>query len=287
MRALVFVVLWFSVVLSYDGLLTDWTLQTSAKVSDDGAVISKAGYDDSNWYSVTVPATVMAGLVENEVYKDLFFSDNLKAVDTKQFDVPWWYRTQFKLPASDGKTVRLIFEGINYRADVWVNGKQVASQADVAGAFRYFEFDVSGSIVFDTAPNALAVAIYRPYNSIINDSTTDLAITFVDWSPIPPDGNMGIWRDVRLISTPGPLTVNYPAVDTKLSGVDLAHLTVFAEVTNWLSTSVMGTLEGSIAGIGTFSQPISLKANEVQTVFFSNATFPVLNVNKPQLWWPW
>ena len=96
---------------------------------------------------------------------------------------------EFTLPASDkGKTIWLNFRGINYRANIWLNGKQIAKSDEVAGAWRTYEFNVTDTAKTG-AENVVAVQVIAP-------TDTELAITFVDWNPAPPDKNMGLWREV-------------------------------------------------------------------------------------------
>lgn len=139
--------------------------------------------------------------------------------------------------------------------------------------------------------NTLALEIYRPHNDIFKDvKSTDLSMSFIDWAPYPPDQNMGIWQDVFLTIS-GPLTVRYPMVETILSGQHssvVAHLTVMAEVSNLnTQTSISGTLIGFIESIGSFQQQMTLNPSETKQIFFSNSSFPNLNVKNPDLWWPW
>ena len=118
------------------------------------------------------------------------------------YAVSWWYRKDFTVPAAyKGKTVWLKFNGINYRANIWLNGKQIAKSDDVAGAWRTYEFNVTGAAK-PGAENVLAVQVFAP-------TEHDLAITFVDWNPAPPDKNMGLWREVYL-TTSGPVALRYP-----------------------------------------------------------------------------
>ena len=44
--------------------LETWTIQSSAVAGDTGDLFSTAGYDDSEWYPVAVPCTVLAGLLQ-------------------------------------------------------------------------------------------------------------------------------------------------------------------------------------------------------------------------------
>ena len=123
------------------------------------------------------------------------------------YGVSWWYRKEFTLPdAFAGKTVWLNFRGINYRANIFLNGKQIANSNDVAGAWRTYEFNVTSAVKPGT--NVLAVQVWAPHEN-------SLAITFVDWNPAPPDKNMGLWREVYLTAS-GPVALRNPAVLSKV-----------------------------------------------------------------------
>src|SRR5207247_7902858 len=89
------------------------------------------------------------------------------------------------------------------RANIWLNGKQIAKSEDVAGAWRTYEFNITDAAKLGQM-NVLAVQTWAP-------TETDLAITFVDWNPAPPDKNMGLWRGVDIV-TSGPVAARSPAV---------------------------------------------------------------------------
>ena len=178
---------------------------------------------------------------------------------TVPFRSSWWYRTKFELPAEDrGKTIWLGFDGINFRINVWLNGKQVAAADKAAGAWRLFEFDITAAAKAGET-NTLAIEVFPP-------QPHDLAITFVDWNPQPPDKNMGMWRDVYVTAT-GPVAVRYPAVTTTLNlpKTDQAQLMVRAELRNASDHDVDGVLKAKIESLE-FSQPVRLKAHEIRTV---------------------
>jgi len=277
-------------------LSDNWRLQSSAKVDDKGEVVSTPRFLPRGWYTVTVPTTVVGAMVKQKVYPDPYFGMNLRQFPgvnypiganfsnlamqpDSPFAVPWWYRKEFVLPVSyRGKTVWLNFRGINYRANIWLNGKQIANSEQVAGAWRTYEFDVTEAVKLG-APNVLAVEVYSP-------SDTDLAITFVDWNPAPPDKNMGLWREVYF-TTSGPVAVRHPAVFTKLESPnnEKAHLTVTALLKNGSKAPVKGTLKGSIGTIE-FSQEVELAAGESKDVTFEPEKFSQLSVDHPRLWWP-
>jgi exo-1,4-beta-D-glucosaminidase len=273
-----------------------WAIRSSAEVPEKGEVLSSPQFTPTGWHRASVPSTVLAALVGNGLYPDPYFGMNLRSIpgatypiaknfsnlpmpEDSPFRVPWWYRTEFTIPADfQGKTVWLHFDGINFRANIWLNGKQIASAEKIAGAYRIFEFDVTESAKAG-GRNALAVEVFPP-------QANDLAITWVDWNPAPPDKDMGLYRDVYLTAS-GPVAVRWPHVITKLDlpALDKAHLTVSAELHNATGQTVKGTLRGEIEKTQ-FSQEVELAARETRVVTFTPNKFPQLNVSQPRLWWP-
>jgi len=277
-------------------LRESWALQSSGKVDEKGETLSSPGFQPKNWYTVTIPTTVVAALVAHKVYPDPFFGTNLRSFpgvtypvganfsnipmqQDSPFIVPWWYRKEFVLPASfKGKSIWLNFRGINYRANIWLNGKQIAKSDDVAGAWRTYEFNITDASILGKT-NVLAVQVFSP-------TDTDLAITFVDWNPAPPDKNMGLFREVD-VSTSGPVALRYPAVTSTVDSPAnaKAHLTVTALLKNAANHPVKGTLKGRIEKIE-LSQEVEVGAGESKDVTFTPEQFPQLNVDNPRLWWP-
>jgi len=273
-----------------------WVIQSSADVHADGAAISKVGFASSNWYPATLPSTVLSALVQDQVYPDPYTGMNLRSIpgttypifeDFSNIQMPpaspfrqsWWYRTEFKLPEEGkGKTIWLGFDGINYRANVWMNGKQIADSNEFAGTWRVFRFNVTGAAQ-PGSDNALAIEVFAP-------QPHDLAITLVDWAPMPPDKEMGIWRDVHVFTT-GPVALRYPAVLTKLNLPDTneARLTVRAELTNSEAHPVEASLRGRIESF-VFEQRVQLGPKETKIVHFTPEQFSQLKLVNPRLWWP-
>lgn len=278
-----------------------WVVQSSAKVSGGGERVSQKIFDTAGWYKTSAPNTVFAALVANGVYKNPYFGMNLRSVPgveyaigseysnqdmpaTSPYAVPWWYRKEFEIPKHfKGKTVWLGFRGINYRGEIWINGKRVAGSGEVVGAYRRYEFDVT-QFVRAGEKNVVAVAVSAP-------QAGDLAITFVDWNPTPPDKDMGLWQEV-VISDSGPVAVRDTFVDSKLDlpSRETAHLTVRAELHNTSRETVKGTLRGKIAGAASpieFSQNVELVSGEKKEVVIAPETAAALNVKNPRLWWPY
>ena len=282
-------------------LAEHWQVQSSAKIGAGGDRISQVGFDAAGWYPTSVPKTVFATLVENGVFKDPYFGMNLRSIPGVSYKIgskfsnqemakdspyaaPWWYRTEFEVPREyAGKTVWLAFGGINYRANIWVNGKKLAGSEQVAGAFRRYEFDVT-SLVRVGETNGLAVEVFAPHAG-------DLAITFVDWNPMPPDKCMGLWQGVTL-SASGPVAVRDPFVETKLDAGagNSASLTVRAELQNASEAAVRGELRGEISGESgplEFSQKIEVPAGGKRSVSITPEMVAALRLQNPRLWWPY
>jgi exo-1,4-beta-D-glucosaminidase len=259
-------------------LTESWFLKSAAEVAADGATLSSTGFDTTGWYASAVPSTPMAALVANRVYPDLYLGTNLNDVDTGQFSGPWWYRTEFVVTAEEaGKTARLQFAGLNYSADIWLNGEQLAARNMVIGAYRVHEFDVSGRLV--AGENVLAVAVHPP-------EPGDFTIGFVDWNPRPPDANMGIWRPVTLRLT-GDVTLEDVAVrtDVDLETLKSGEIVVSTVVRNHGDAEVKTRVGGQIEDIG-FAADIILAPHEAQLVEFTPKDYDALTVENPRLWWP-
>ncbi len=272
-----------------------WTIQSSAKVTAKGEAISSPSFKSNDWIAADVPTTVVAAQVKNRLLPDPFFGMNLRQYPgvsypigfnfsnvamppDSPYAVSWWYRKEFNLPnLYSGKTAWLNFRGINYRANIFLNGKQIANSNEVAGAWRTYEFNVTSAI--KQGPNVLAVQVWAP-------TENNLAITFVDWNPAPPDKNMGLWREVYL-TTSGAVALRSPAVMSKVDSPqnDAAHLTVTAQLKNGAAKPVSGTLKGRIGDVD-FQQPVQLAAGESRGIAFTPEEYPQLNFKNPKLWWP-
>jgi len=242
-----------------------------------------------------VPATVVAAQWKNGLLPDPNYGMNLRQYPgvaypvganfsnlpmppDSPYAVSWWYRKEFTLPKDyAGKTVSLNFGGINYRGNLWLNGKQIADSDQVAGAWRTYEFNVTSAV--KTGTNVLAVQVWAP-------TEKSLAITFVDWNPAPPDKNMGLWRGVYLAAS-GPVALRHTAAFSKVDSPanNAAHLTVAAQAINSSNQPVKGTLKGRIENIE-FAQEVALAAGESKDIAFSPDQYPQLNLSHPRLWWP-
>ena len=176
-----------------------------------------------------------------------------------------------------GRAITLDFEGINYRADIWLNGERIAANDQVLGAMRRFAFDVSKT-ARPGQKNALALLIQ-------GQGPQDLGHTWVDWAPMPPDKMQGLWRDV-FITASGALRMHDPFVRSRLAA-DLAsaELIVSMDLENTTDKPVTGTVAVILNGVTT-TVPVNVAAGATQRVSLDGAKHPGLHLAKPRLWWP-
>jgi len=258
-------------------LKDNWYIQQSGKMDLKGSELSTTDINTGNWFKTTVPSTVMGALTRNGKYKDIFVGDNYKNVDTKQFDSSWWYRRQFETPVlKHGQHVTLHFDGINYYANIWLNGRLIASRDSIYGTFQRFSFDITH--LLQKKDNILAVEIFRAQPG-------DFNLGFVDWNPRPVDENMGIWREVYLNIT-GVVSINNPYVESSVNTatLDEASLTIKTNLKNNSAKTEHGFLTGKIEN-REFSFPVVLKAGESLNVVLTKEQIPELLIKNPRLWW--
>lgn len=260
-----------------DVLLSEgWQVQSSAKTELTGEQLSTPQAKVENWYDAVVPSTVMGTLTRNGLYTDALEGMNYKNIDKTLFDTTWWYRTEFELPVlKKGQHAMLNFDGISYAANVYLNGRQIASRDDFYGAFRRHQLDITDVV---EPKNVLAVEIFRARAGEPN-------IGFVDWNPRPADESMGIFREVR-VSMSDAVAMNHSAVHSKVNTetLDEAWLTVETELTNLSDQPVEGELVGTLEG-NTFSIPVSLNAGESRRMKINAEQAEQLHLKNPRLWW--
>src|SRR5882672_8950723 len=264
-----------------------WQIQSSCVAKSTGQQVSTPGFEATGWHRTTVPNTVVGTLVDDKTYPDPTYGTNLKNLPGMNYstatffalqDMPegspfkcsWWWRKEFVLPETGAKKhFALHFPGINYRANVWVNGRKIADAKEVVGTYRIFEFDVT-DIVKTGTTNALALEIFAPQKN-------DLGITWVDWNPTPADKDMGIWKEVTL-SASGPVALRHPFVSSKLdSAYKSAVLGASAELRNDAKRTVKGELTVEVDG-KELKQEVELGAGETKIVRFAADKFSQLKM---------
>lgn len=253
-----------------------WMVQSSAVVAQDGAGISSPEFQPEGWHPASVPSTVMGTLTANGLYSDLFVGRNYEEASREPFDVPWWYRTAFRLdPLAEDRRAVIEFDGISYRADIWLNGNLVAPKEEAYGTYRRLWYDITEYVGED---NVLAVEVFRAREGEPN-------IGFVDWNPRPLDENMGIFRPVRVTVTGGvAMRDTWVRTDVDPEPPGEAQLTIQTDLYNLTDREVSGRLAGRIEERG-FSVPVTLAPGEKRTVAITPGQSPALRIRDPRLWW--
>ncbi len=288
-------------------LAENWKLASATEAPSDGAAISVAGYKDARWHQIhRMPATVLEILQEDGVYSNLYVGTNMLHVPQDLYKQDWWYRTTFKAPA--GESYTLEFPGINYRAEIWLNGERIADNTQVVGMYAAHELNVTRWIKRGSG-NVLAIKV-TPEQLVQDVNGVELADSWYDWInwkyigykgprrntgagvSFVPDRNAGVWKPVYLRVT-GNVSVNHALVNSELLLAEsTARLTVFANLRNLSAQPVSGTLKGTISRPGKsaihFEQSVTdLAAGEEREVGFTPENFPELVVTHPDLWWPY
>ncbi|RNC63960.1 beta-mannosidase [Proteiniphilum sp. X52] len=327
-------------------MLTEWEMISSTQVSQTGDILSSRRYEPQKWIKTTVPTTVLGTLVKAGIYPDPHFDLNdlripdasddlnqrlglskysyLDGVDNP-FKDPYWFRTTFTIPASQkGRRTWLNFDGINYRADVWVNGRQIVSAKEMAGMFLRFQYDISQYVDYQKE-NVIAVRIHQvdnvgtpspgymfepfgPGRGQGEEIFRDVTLKFMagwDCAPVVRDRNMGMYQDVYLTYT-GDVKIENPYIVTDLHLPDTtnAYITVSAELRNTTHSTQKGILRGTIDLLKeidfytykkqmpgdmrtiVFEKEVEIPAGQNIEIAFTPQDFEQLHIRNPYLWWP-
>jgi exo-1,4-beta-D-glucosaminidase len=290
-------------------LAQGWKLASALTVPAAGADVSQGGYDDAGWHVVRrMPSTVLETLRDDGVYPNLDVGTNLRdEVPADLYRQDWWYRTTFTAPAGHSNYT-LQFPGINYRAEIWLNGRLVAGNNRIVGMYSAHDLDVTPWIRVGQ-PNTLAVKV-TPEQALQDVDGVELADSWWDWinwrqigyqgpganpargTSFVPDRNAGIWKPVYL-KLNGDVSLGSATVTTELPlpRTDSARLTIYADARNDSARTVRGVLRATIRRAGKpdirVEQPVTLKPGEDREVRFAPEAFRALEVSHPDLWWPY
>jgi len=280
--------------LSLDG--GNWKLQRASEVNATGEAIAQPGFNDEAWIAATVPGTVLSSYVNIGALPDPNFADNQLQISESFFYSDFWYRHTFNVETL-GERMFLDFDGINWKAVIFLNGKQVGN---IDGAFIRGKFDVTD--VVKQGENVLAVKIIKnAHPGVIKEQTawspdsnggvlgadnpTFHASIGWDWIPTIRGRNIGIWNDVYLTYA-GAVTIENPFVQTDLPLPDTDRADILAEATlkNHSDKAVKGVLTFNMDkdGAGVAEQmEVELAPGESKLV-----KLPSARLDNPKLWWP-
>ena len=280
---------------------SDWYARKANEVKMDGNRLSAVPLDKTGWLPARVPGTVLTTLLENGLYPAPEFGLNNNLIpdihEVGNDFYTYWFTRQFTIDAlPEGRNVWLNFRGINYKAEIFLNGKRINRNTH-EGMFLRKTFNITPYLRTD-APNVLAVLVYPPTHvgnpnggqggdgQIARNNTMQYTPGW-DWIQPVRDRNTGIWDEVS-ITTTGPVCLSFPYVVTKVPGVrdpetktqKEAFVNTSVELENTGSTSLKGLLVCETNGTR-LTQPVTLSPFEKKTVSLNP-----LAVKNPRLWWP-
>lgn len=283
-------------------LLTDgWTLQCAMFTKSSPEQISSAEYAGSDWIPAVVSGTVLASYLAAGAIPDPYFGNQVSEISDGFFSRnDFWYRNSFVIASEcKGRRLWIVFEGINWKADVYLNGTKLGK---VDGSFIRARFDITGLAVYG-GTNCVAVLIhkvahpgvvqhkklgekYRNGGVLGLDSPTFVSSIGWNWVPTIPGRNIGIWNDVRF-ETSGDVTLIDPWVTSDVTSPDnsKAELTARAEVRNLSGEEKRCELVLSIENIS-FRQEMSLQPHETRSLAIDKTVCAALAIENPRLWWP-
>lgn len=292
-----------------------WVMKKAGEITAPAETISKIGFSSNGWMPAIVPGTVLNSLVYNKIYPEPYFGINNKLSNKLIPDIAqvgrdfytYWFRTELLVPADyKEKNIWLQVDGINYRAEVWVNGNLLQT---ISGMFQQDFIEIT-DFAKPGEMNAIAIKVLpvdmpgsnkakpwraRGENRNGGDGNMGLNTSMlmsVGWDFTFKDGirdrNTGIWKSISLYAT-NKVALRHAFVksDFQNANYDQASETISVEVQNVAMKTVQCLVKGAIAGTGIqFEKRLTLLRGEDRTVVFSPKDFPQLNIHHPRLWWP-
>lgn len=278
-----------------------WKIQHSAYTIGTGNTISAASFPDQDWIPASVPGTVLANYLAAGAIPDPLYADHQLQISESWFTANFWYRKNFVVPGEfEGRKIFLNFKGINWKAEVFVNGVYAGN---IDGAFTRASFDIT-QLVTPGETAGLAVLIRKNDNpgevteqhlkdpdgngGIIGlDSPTYVSAIGWNWLPTIRGRNTGITDDVYL-SASGPVTISNPQISTQLQLPDTtrAEFSIQVSLKNHDLSPVQGKLRIKSSYFLLDIPVDELKPGETRIVQFNSRTFEQLIVQHPKLWWP-
>ena len=272
-----------------------WKLVRASALPDTvslGERLSSPDFDDTAWMVATVPGTVLGSYVADGAVLHPNYQDWQLYISDAYFKSDFWYRNSFEAHPDTPRQF-LCFDGINYKARIFLNGKAVGA---IESAFDAARFDVTG--ILQEGTNYLAVKIVHNPNygearvqnafwpnlngGILGaDNPTMHATIGWDWFPSVRGRNIGIYDKVYLRYT-GDVTVEDPFVRTVLPLPDTTRATILASAVlrNHSDRPVDGVLSLRFGELSAERQE-HLEPGESREVAFDPAT-----LEHPRLWWP-
>ncbi|WP_241294822.1 glycoside hydrolase family 2 protein [Burkholderia stabilis] len=297
-------------LLATQELSEHWTFAPASSLSGAGGAQLSSGAGVTGMAPATVPGTVLNSMIVNGKYPDPFYgrivTDTIP--DTLK-DTDYWYRTTFAAPARQpGQRLWLNFDGVNYCAEIWLNGALVGR---LEGAFKQGSFDITRLAPQAGGAANLAVRVVKldfsegpllpSYKSGVtrggrNGGPTGITLTngptfFCsagwDWLPTIPDRNLGIWQPVSWCTTGAVRIAAINVAQTLSADLSRAELRLDLELDNGAGVDLVATVVGTIGNGAPFRHDIAIPASSTTLkVSLTSSDIAALSITQPRLWWP-
>ena len=280
-------------------LNSGWQCKPLNEVRLGGNALSKPTVELSGWMAATVPGTVLTTLLNNNKVPDPFYGMNNKLIpdvyDIGGAHYTYWFVKSFEQSAKSGEQIWLKLRGVNYKSEIYLNGKKVNALTHVGMHLRQ-QYNIT-ALLAANGKNRLAILVYPPdFPGAPNggqggDGTIAKGLTTpytAGWDWIQPirDRNTGIWDKVFIERTSG-VNLENPHIVTLVPGKRLprgrqepALIRTSCEIENPLTKPVKGHLQYTLEG-KLVKTAVQLKAGEKKVV-----KLPDLELKNPKLWWP-
>lgn len=277
-----------------------WMLQSASFTTASAEQISSAEYIGADWLPALVPGTVLSSYLHVGAVPDPFYANQQTEISEAFFTGnDFWYRNIFLGPPDPHGRLWLVFEGINWKADVYLNSRRLGA---IEGAFIRGRFEITKDVIRGRE-NCLAVLVHKvdhpgpvqqkrlggnyENGGILGlDSPTFVASIGWNWLPTIRGRNTGIWNDVHFERSRD-ITLDDPWVTSELreGASGAAHLSLCAELTNHSMEVQVCTLRMTLEG-NSFAIPFTLQPKETRSVVVTAEQCPELLLKTPRLWWP-
>lgn len=175
-------------------LSADW--QLGAKKNP---IASLSELNNMDWINVEYPTSVQMAHFKAGKLGDPY--KNLNALEHEKLEQKvWYYKKEFTLPAqAKGNSIMLNFDGIDYYAKVWINGKLLGNHTGIFGGPT---IDVSNEVQYGANNTVVVEVISANYKNQDFDNRNPGKIIkgwfLTGGSAMEPYFNLGLWRGVRI-----------------------------------------------------------------------------------------
>lgn len=274
-------------------LLNKWQLISSEVIDVPVEEVSLPEYEPSSFFDASIPGTVTGHLADAGHYEDPYYGTNMKKMPgfkhgrkehfafyhmpaDSPFRKAFWYRKNIDIDQiPKNKRFRLKIDGLNYRANLWINGKRAAGDNHLIGAYRRYDIDIT-NFLNENSENCIAFELYA-------QKPDELGITFIDWGPVPPDDSMGLWQPVTLYSTEE-VSISDFYVKGKPSDKGKGKIEAFAELRNDSDINKDVVLKLKVDTV-TIEKEYTLPPKSIVEIDFLPEKYKQLIIDNPRLWW--